>query len=78
MKFSKIFTHYKDDENVDIVNYICIDDVFHFLRTNGENIKKGNLKRSLQTFHGGSKVIQSKECVSVLSVLKYFFSYANS
>lgn len=75
MKFAKLFQIYKDGDNE---NYFSIEEVFEYLQTNDGRANKNNIKRSLQTFQGGQKIICGKESVTVGAVWSIFFSYSNS
>ena len=77
MPFSKLFQVFQDDSLEDNENYIFLDDFLNLLKKKDKDVDNYKVKRSFKSYKGGIKTLNDKPVVSVISVLKFIFSYCD-
>lgn len=78
MIFSKLFHVFKDDNLEEHEHYVLLDDFFNLLRKTDTDVRRYNINRTFKNYKGGIKLVNNKQAVSVVSILKYIFSYCES
>ena len=75
MLFSKRFQVFQDDSLEDHENYVYLDDFLNLLKKKDKGVETYKVKRSFISYKGGIKTFHDKQIVSVVSLLKFIFSY---
>ena len=77
MSFSKRFQVFQEDSLEDNENYIYLEEFLNLLKKKDKdvNVDIYKVKRSFKSYKGGIKIFHDKQIVSVVSVLKFIFSF---
>lgn len=78
MKFAKLFHIFKDETLSSEDQFIFLEDFLAVLKKTDKTLRNFNLKRSLQRYEGGIRVLGEKDVVPVSSVLQYCFQQLSS
>lgn len=75
MLFSKRFQIFQNDSVEDKENYIYLEDFLNLLKKKDKDVDSYKVKRSFKSYKGGIKTLNDKQIISVISVLRFIFSY---